>query len=796
MLKNYFKTAFRNLIRERNSSFINIAGLTLGITCSLILFLIISFHYSFDTFHSNREHLYRVVTQSQGNNGTEYQPGIPAVLPDAFKIDFPEIEKIAFTSYRPGVVIVIPQKNGAQKKYQEDEGVVFTEPSFFEMFDWQFIEGEPASALDEPYEAILNEDLAQKYFGKNDALGEVFRYGTNEYKVSAVVKNAPSNTDFPFTMFLSYATIKKDETGWHSISSDDQCYFMLSDEQALKRIEAQLPAFAKKYRGDTNDKTQFVIQNLKELHFDDRFDTYSFNTVPASMLIAFGVIAAILIFTACINFINLATAEAIKRSKEVGIRKTLGSSRAQLIFQFLGETTMITMFSVLLSLALTQLSLTFLNPFLDMDLALDFTNPGIFGYILLVTVAVALFSGLYPALVVSGFQPVLALKNKMNNRNSSGYYLRSGLVVLQFFISQFFIIGTIVLIRQMDYFQQKDLGFSKDAILVIPMPELGEDMDKTALTRRSFRNETSNIPGVESASLCNNPPSSSNISKTYLRIPGDENQYVTQVKHVDQNYIDLYELKLIGGTNLPDLDSVTGFIVNEQMAKTAGFQNPTDMLGTEMTVWQKKYPVVGIVRDFHTSSLEDPIEATILMNNSNAFSTLALKLNGKRIPEVLETIKKRWEEVYPEHMFSYEFLDESIKEFYESERKMATLLTVFTMMAIFIGCLGLFGLATFMANQKTKEIGVRKVMGASVESIILMFSKEFAKLIGIGFLIAAPLGGFAMQQFLDMFAYKITIGPGIFITSLAITILVALITVGYRSFRAAIVNPVKSLKYE
>jgi putative ABC transport system permease protein len=800
MLKNYLKTALRNLLREKSSAFINLAGLTLGITCSIILFLIIDYHKGFDTFHSKRDRIYRVVHASEGNTGKEYQSGIPSVLPDAFRLDFPEAEEVIFTTYRSGALVLVPQKNDASKKFLEEKGVVYTEPGFFRIFDRAILQGDGPAGIDEPNEAIISKSWATRYFGTEDVIGEIIKTDNHEFKIAAIMEDAPSNTDLPFDLILSYVTIEKETEahGWNSIWSDEHCYFLLREGEDIGKVQSRLGAFAIKHKpnAETN-KAEFIVQPLTELHFDDRFDTYNYKTVSTMILTTFGVIGGILLLTACINFINLATAEAVKRSKEVGIRKTLGGTRYQLMFQFLGETILITVLAVILSLGLTQIVLGFLNPFLKLDLRLavqDNVNLALF--LFGVTIVVGLLSGLYPAFVVSGFKPALALKNKMTNRNSSGYFLRSGLVVVQFFISQFFIIGTIVLIKQTNYVHQKDLGFSKEAILLVPIPNDGSD-EKTAIQKKkTLRTEAARISGVEMVSLGSTPPSSGNMSKTIFTIEGDAKEYVTQIKQVDKNYIDIYDLKLVGGSKLSDMDSANGFMVNETFAKTVGFQNPQEIVGKSIRLWDRDLPVVGVLKDFHTISLEQPIEATALFNNVSSYRTLTLKVNLNNIPQVVNELKRRWEQMYPEQLFEYKFLDESIREFYEGERKMATLLSAFTSMAIFIGCLGLFGLATFMANQKTKEIGVRKVLGASVESIVFSFSREYAKLLGLGFLIAAPLAGFAMQQFLDQFAYRIELGVDIFFLSLIITLLVALLTVGYRSFRAAIANPVNSLRYE
>ncbi len=758
---------------------------------------------SFDNYHKNRDKIYRVVTQSDGNNGKFHTPGVPPVLPDAFRDDFSEAEEVTFTSYRSDVLITIPQHDGLPKKYNEERGVVFAQPNFFKIFDRKILIGEATKGLDDPNEAIISLASAKKYFGKEDVVGEVVKFDSLEYKITAVMEDYPANTDFPFDLMLSYVTIKKskDEAGWTSIWSDEHCYIKLKEGEQASSIEKRIPAFVDKYLGKENYSHQtFALQPLKDLHFDDEYETYSYSTAPREMLIALAVIAAFLIATACINFVNLATAEAIKRSKEVGIRKSLGSTRRQLIGQFLGETTLVTLVAMLVALGLTQISLTFLNAFLELKLALNFSSDSLlWTFIISVTIIVSLLSGLYPSFVISNFTPALALKNQISNKSSSGYNLRRGLVVFQFVISQFFIIGTIVLVSQMNYFQKKELGFRKDAVVLIPIPEEEtETFGKGYSKMRTLREEVSRLAGIELASLSSTPPSSGSVSATGYYFEGEDvkDRKRTQVKQVDGNYLELYDLKLVAGSAIQDLDTATGFLVNEQLVKTSGVESAQDIVGRKIRMWGKTLPIVGVVKNFHTVSLRDPIEPTIMLNSISGYGTLSLKVNPAQMQDAIAQVKTKWEATYPDHIFNYEFLDEHIREFYEGEQRMSILLTIFTSMAIFIGCLGLFGLATFMANQKTKEIGVRKVLGASVESIVLLFTKEYVKLIVLGFVIAAPFAWLVMNQYLADFEYKVTIGYEVFLLGLGITLFIASLTVGYKSLRAAIINPVKALRYE
>lgn len=801
MLKNYLKTALRNLWRKKGSTLINIIGLSLGIAGSLVLFLIVSRHSTFDSYHEKADRIYRISHTSKRPDGESSTSGIPNTLPDALRNDFPELEEVVFTSYRSGALILVPQGNGeAPKKYEEERGVVFTQPGFFRVFDRKVLIGDAIKSLDDPNEAIISKKLALKYFGKEDAVGEVVRYDTLEFKVGAVVEDAPVNTDLPFDLMLSWITVKAQSErngGWNSIWSDEQCWFLLKEGEQASTVTARLPDFEKKYlQPEDAERVSYVIQPLKTIHSDERFGNYNYNTVSRSVLISLSLIGVFLVITACINFINLATAEAIKRSKEVGIRKSLGSTRSQLVRQFLGETGLVTIVSVVIAFLIAQASLGFLNPFLEESLTL-FGNPVIWIYLVVIMIIVSLLSGLYPSFVVSAFKPALALKNVVGNKNSSGYALRRGLIVVQFAISQMFIIGTIVLIDQMQYLSTKDLGFQKDAVINVPLAGREEPNfeNRGNSKMRTLKNQVAALSGVESVSLNASAPSSGSVSGTNFEIEGKEEDFRTQVKQIDGDYVPTFRLELVTGENIKDIDTAQGFLVNEKLAEVVGY-TPEEIVGKTLSMWDRRLPVTGVLKNFHTVSLTDPIPPVVMMNRVRGYENMSVKLNPATMQETIKEIQKYWEATYPDAIFSFNFLDEQIREFYNSQRRMSVLVGIFASMAILIGCLGLLGLATFMANQKTKEIGIRKVLGASVQSIFFIFSKEFAILIVVGFLIAVPIAWYMTTKFLEQFEYKITLGPLVFFAGIAITALIAFLTVGYRSLKAATINPVDSLKCE
>ncbi|NJM24638.1 MAG: FtsX-like permease family protein [Bacteroidia bacterium] len=795
MLQNYLITTLRILSRRRGSFLFNVTGLTLGISASVILFLLVDFQTSFDTFNTNFQRIYRVTTVSDGSSEKDYQPGVPAVLPGALAEEFPEAEKITFTSYRSGATILIPKADGTYSKFEEPKGVVFAQPSFFDLFDRSTVEGDPQKTLASPNQAVVSTSLAEKYFRGQDPIGKIIHYDTLDFVVGAVIPDYADNTDFPFNLMFSQITIARglEDEGWGSISSNNQCYFLLKEGIDIKQLEARMPDFVTKYLGDDNwDHQTFLFQPMSDLHFDTRFSNYNYSSVSKGVIAMLSVIGIFLIITACINFINLTTAEAIKRSKEVGIRKTLGGSRSQLVRQFLGETATITLLAMVLSLGVVQVSLQFLNPFLHQSLSLDLTgNMSLVAYLVGVFLIVSLLSGLYPAFTLSGYNPVTALKNQLDNKRSSGFWMRKSLVAFQFIISQFFIFGTIVLIAQMRYFQQKDLGLPKDAVINVPIPGQTDDQKKKTLAIEFAR-----IQGVEQVSLSSTPPSSGSTSATSFTVDGIDQNFTTQVKQVDAEYTKLYKLELLAGTTLPPSDTPVAHVVNERLVKLMGFQQPEEILGRNLTMWGRTLPVVGVVKDFHATSLRREIEPIVLRSEIRGYYTASLKINSPDVARMVSKIKQTWESFFPESVFDYTFLDERIKQFYEGEQKMSILLGIFTTLAIFIGCLGLFGLATYMINQKTKEIGVRKVLGASVSGIMLIFSREYVQLVAIGFIVAAPLSWYVMNGWLDTFAYKITIGWWVFVLGVLTTFLIAMCTVGYRSYRAAVRNPINSLRYE
>lgn len=798
MLKNYIKTALRTIFRNRLHTVINVLGLSLGVTCSLVLFLLAHYATSYDDFQENKDNIYRIVSASRGQGDqTDYTPGVPIPLPEAVRQDFPDFKEVVLTMnhYGEQLFTINPDAENPQYFEPNDARILYTETNYFKVFTVQWLAGNESNALDKPGNVVISESLANEFFPAGNALGQTILFNKNtQLQITGIIQDPPPNTDMPFDMLISTKTINDQlkKGSWGSVSSDHQCYLLMDENDDPNKYVSRLAAFTEKYFGkDEDDDRQLSFQPLSDLHFNEKWSNYSYKSVSKSQIIAMVLIGIFLLLTACINFVNLSTAVAVKRSREVGIRKVLGGTRQQLVLQFLAESLGIITVSVLVALGLSELGLIYLNPFLDVNLKIDLYNPQfvmlLMGGILLIT----LLAGFYPAMILSRFKPAQALKNLITARNSGGMLLRKGLVVFQFFISQFFIIGTIIAMSQMSYINNADLGYTTKALINVRIPE------KDPQKKKTLKNELLRLAGVEKVSLEFSNPSSSSVSVSNFKVDGNPDDLYSSMKYADEDYIDTYGLKLLAGRSLRASDTLREAVVNQKLLKYIGFfGSPEEAIGKQLTIWGQKVPIVGVLKDFHTASLREDVMTVILLNDINAYRKAAVKVNMSNFEQVNKEIKSIWKTIYPEFDYQYTFMDQKIKEFYEGEQKMTSIFTFFSFIAIIIGCLGLFGLASFMIHQKVKEIGVRKVLGATVGSIVSRFSLSFFKLIAIAFVMAVPVAWYVMSQWLQNFKYKVEMGPVFFIIALMVTLLIAVLTVGYKSIKAASANPVDSLRDE
>jgi ABC-type antimicrobial peptide transport system permease subunit len=723
----------------------------------------------------------------------DFTPGVPPPLPDAVRSEIAGVESVLFISGQWQGLISI-EHNGERKMFEEQGNMAYTDSTYFNFFNRKVIAGD--ASLSKPNEAAISMRLATKFFGDENPIGKVIRLdNVREFTITGIVNDYSDKTSFPFDLFLSFETIRESklQSGWGSVSSDDQCYVLLERGKHPEDFDRQMPEFIKKYSGEDNAKfSKRWLQSLDDLRYDTRFSNYRQRSMGRESIWAMSALALFLIITACINFVNLTTAVAVRRSKEVGIRKVLGSQRGQLVFQYLNETALITFLALIMSVGFAELALIYLNPFLDLNIHIDLQSAGLWTFIFTVWLVVSLISGLYPAFLLSGFSPIATLKNKLTNKASGGFVLRRGLVVFQFVISQFLIVGTIILITQMNYLQSKDLGFTKEAVVMIPLPVA----EKDSITKKFLlRNQLRQLDGVEKVSLCSTPPSSGSVSVTDFQVDGVEGHHFAHIKVTDERYLDLFDMDLVAGRQFNDIDTANQYMVNEQLLKVLGL-TPEEIVGRNLRMWSRNLPVVGVVKDFHTVSLARQIEPTVITKQPRFYFALAVKLEPGKFNTTINSIEKVWSSQYPNFLFNYEFLDEEIAQFYDGMERMSMLLIIFSGIAILIGCLGLYGLITFIATQKEKEIGIRKVLGATTQQIMVIFSKEFIVLIVIAFLIAAPLSGYVMDQWLQNYTYRVPLGGMIFVTGISTTLAIAFITIGYRSLRAATANPINALRSE
>ena len=803
MFKNYLVIAFRKLLRNKSFSAINISGLTVGIAACLLIFLVIEFETSFDTFHKKHDRIYRVVTEYDTPDGEVYSAGAPTPVTETMRTDFPELENAGIIiGGQSGLVhIADPAGKATEKKFDEGERVFFADAQFFQIFDFKWLAGDPKTALNEPNTGLLAKETAQRYFGDwRTAVGKTIKQNNRRLiKITGVLEDVPVNSDFPLKVVMSYATLKNEPsdylTNWENTNGSTQSYVVLPPHLSPATINAALPTFVKKYKPAAYANQGLRLQPLSDVHFDRRFGNFNGRHFSHELITALMLVGIFLLVIASVNFINLATAQAVNRSKEVGVRKVLGSSRKQLATQFIGETALITFCALLLALGIAAIALPFLSKLLAVQISFAL-NGTMLLFLFGVFVLVTLISGFYPALVLSGFNPINALKSKVAPRLAGGISLRRALVVLQFCIAQILIIGMLVVVTQMAFFKNTDLGFDKDAIVAINVP-----YDSVSKTKYEYlRNQLLAQPGIKSVSYSFATPADNGSWSADFKFDHSTKttDWEATLKWADTNYFKLFDLQFVAGRPYFNSDTVREFVVNETLAKKLGFSKPQDIIGKELNFWdgKKVAPVVGVIKDFHAASLRDPIPPMVMGALKDVYHTLSVKIQPQRVTETLSFIEKAWTQAFPESVYAHEFLDERIADFYKQETQLSLLYKIFAGIAVFISCLGLYGLVSFMAVQRNKEVGVRKVLGASVQSIVYLFSKEFTILIAIAFLIAAPIAYYLMHQWLANFTFRIPLSWTLFAAAGLSSVVIAWLAVGYKAVKAAVANPVKSLRTE
>lgn len=793
MIQNYIVVAIRNLGRYASYTFINIVGLSLGMGCALLIFSLVAHHLSYENFHPDKERVYRLVTEITREQ-TRYSGNVPSPLGKFVREDYTYTEKIARLATFDQLLITVTE-NGQAKKFTEPL-VSFVEPDYFDIFNFPLAKGGDASkVILQPRTAIISERVAKKLYGDLDPINQVFKFNnTLDFRVGGVLKDIPDNTDLRSEIYLSYANLKEfnewmaSDDAWGGISSSMQCFVRLKPNVDIAKMEEDMFGYVKRYRPNSKNVHHYRLQPLAEVHTDARFGA----VMDIQPLMILSLIGVFLIITACVNFVNLATARAASRSREVGIRKVLGGLRKQILWQFMSETFVVALLSVVVAFAIVSALLPYFNIWFESRLSLNLLdNWRLMTFIPVLLLFVTFVAGFYPGLVLSGFQPAQALKGRLSQIRGGKLNLRRVLIVTQFAIAQILVIVLVVVIYQINFSKKADLGFSRDATLILPAGSSDAKL-------KTLKTQLGMIPGVEKVSLCWAPPASSSFWNTSVKFGNnsEDESFSIASRIADEDYLDLFEIELVAGRNVTPSDTLREFVVNEKFAERIG-KTAEEIVGQYITVngsW--RFPIVGVMKDFHSRSFHEDIGAVFIGTNLEDYNSVAVKVNSSNMSEVLTAVEREWSNTYPDLIYSYQFLDDQIAEFYRLEDNFLKLIQIFSFVAILVGCLGLFGLVSYISIQKTKEIGIRKVLGSSIAQILWIFGREFSLLIGVAFLLAAPIGWWSMNQWLQKYQYHVQLNWWIFMSAIGFTFLVAILTVGYRSLKAATANPVDSLRTE
>ncbi|MFD3001912.1 ABC transporter permease [Pontibacter toksunensis] len=800
MFRNYFITAYRNILRHKVFSFINISGLSLGITACLLIGLFVYDEYRFDKFIPGGDRVYRVYYEITGDEGTDYIGTTPAMFATTLEQNFPEVENtLRVMELRSKLLF----EKGNKKMYEEKG--VFADSTFFELFPLSFTHGSAAGALVEPASIVISEDMAERFFGKENPVGEVIQMNKFPFKVTGVYQNNPRfHLSINFILPMAAGVPKEQLQNWTTYAYNS--YARLEEGANVNDLETKFQNYTAPFLKGDGPVFLPRFQPLREIHlqsFDFKHDMAQKGNI--TYVRALSIIAIFILLIACFNFVNLATAKSLQRAKEVGVRKAIGASRKQLVLQFLGETILLTSISVIFSAALTSLLLPVLNEFTGKQMTFNvFSDPSLAVLLLIMTLIVGILAGFYPALILSGFQPIKVLKGGSVSEVSPGRipWLRQGLVVAQFSISVLLIISAIIVITQVNFLHNKDLGFNKKEIMFFPMR--GENMQTNYET---FKNELLKSPHVSSVSIGYGFPGDM-FGDGFVTAPvkGEQKKIKATQLMVDTDYIKTLGIQLVAGRDFSKeikTDKDEAYIINETTVRELGFETPEQALGQTLmwNTWRdpdlvKKGQVVGVVKDFHYKSLYDKVEPTVLQIYPEAYSKVAVKMETADVANTIVHVKNVWDKFSPDYPIEYNFLDENFDQMYKAEDKLKSLLWIFTGITIFVSCLGLFGLAAYAAERRRKEIGIRKILGASVRGIVLLLSKDFLKMVVIALLIASPVAWYFMHQWLQDFAYRIDIGWWVFGVAGAAVIIVALLTVCFQAIKAATANPVNNLRIE
>ncbi|MBO9614697.1 MAG: ABC transporter permease [Dyadobacter sp.] len=794
MIRNYFKIAFRNLAKHKMFSFINVLGLSAGMTACFLIALYVHFELTYDAFNNKADRIYRVATDVKTNSETLHYAISPWAMASSMQNEFPEVEAFARvqkeeTLFRKGDL-----------KFQE-ENTVLADSTLFGVFDLKLLKGNPKTALTAPLSLVLTETSARKYFGDSDPLGQTLLWSDKGEPalITGVMQDPPVNSQIKGDIFVSMSTYtahqdKNIESQWGSFGA--VAFVLLKPGTDPAAIARKFPAFVQSHAGKLMAEQQMqiglVLEPLKDIYLHSTRPAEESGSIDNVYI--FSAVALFIMLIACINFINLTTARSVERAREVGVRKAVGAAKSTLAGQFLAESVLMCMIAFVLSVAVSAALLPLFNELAGKQISkgIVYEIPWV-GAEFAATWLIGLLAGIYPAFVLSSFEPVRVLKGRFTT-SLKGIMLRKGLVTVQFSISIMMIITTIVVYTQLDFMRSHDLGFSKDQTLVI---QAG-----TGRARDAFEASILNFAGVKSAAASSAVPGGWN-PQAYSKIESSSGEMQAgnlDVYRVDFDFVEQYGLKVVAGRAFSkqfSSDSTGSLMINEAAAKVLGYHSPREAIGKKFDQWGRQGTIIGVVKDFHFKSLQENIKPlTFRLIDFWNGNLLSVKIDGGNVKQTVSGIENQWKRANPDKPFTYYFLDEFYDRQYRADERFEALFLGFAALAIFISCLGLLGLASYSTIQRTKEIGVRKVMGASAASIVALLSKDFIQLVGIAFLIAAPLAWFVMHHWLESFAYKTDIRAWVFIAAALLSTSVALATISFQSIRAALTNPVKSLRSE
>lgn len=806
MWKNYIKIAWRNLVRHKAFSVINIAGLAIGMAACLLILQHVIFELSYDKMHSKADRIYRVRQDryNEGELSTQWAGGAYAVG-NSFKEAFDEIETYVKLVKRREMIVEGPDNEQVKIKR-----VFYATHDFFKVFSFQLTKGNPGTALEEPNKAVITQEMASKLFGSTDPIGKTIQVNRQQVlQVSGVVEDFPENSHLHADMLVSYSTFVKDvgpnnnpETAWQW----DGCltYLLLRPNTDPKALEAKFPPLVEKFAGEDfklyNASATYLLQPLRSIHLYSHYMEEAEPNGDGNAVYLLLAIAFFIVVIAWVNYINLATARAINRAKEVGVRKAVGSLRGQLIRQFMFESILLNGLAVGVALVLLSLAMPLFNQLSGLHLTLSLLAETKFWLPLLgLFVLGTFFSGLYPAFVLSAYKPVVVLKGQMVNTRQ-GSLLRKGLVVFQFSASLFLLVGTLTVFRQIQFMRSQSLGLSIEQTLVINPPII--KTDSTFLQQSmAFKQELLQVPGIRSVSASTTVPGQAvDWNAGGIRLQGTDESEGTQYRviGVDYDYVKTFGMKLIAGRDFSKEfgSDNQGVIFNKMGIRQLGFEQPEEAIGKKIEFWGETMTVVGVVENFHQQSLREAYEPLILQLIPDVRGPIAVKLSSAELSSTLVALQDNWKRFFPANPFEYFFLDDHFNEQYQADQRFGQVFGFFTILAMLVACLGLFGLASFMTVQRTKEIGVRKVLGASVGQILQLLYREFAILVLIAFLVATPLAWYAADRWLQTYAFRTELSWMLFVPPFLLVLMIALLTVSFQSIRAALANPVKSLRSE